>query len=166
VCSLTTYTIATCKAPEAQMCSPLGDTQRHRVAPVLVFAAALAVLAVVSGCAAEQDGAPAPDQQSVETPDPAAQRALEQTALEVAEAFADRDRGAVERTEAWLPQLRGDYEVAEGVQVSRGEAADDGLVLLTHAATDTYKCIAVTAAADVAGEPVAIARMSIGQPRC
>ena len=57
-------------------------------------------------------------------------------------------------------------EVVAGVKVGNGQAADDGLVLLTHAATSTYKCIAVTGAADIAGEPVKIARISTGQPRC
>jgi hypothetical protein len=133
----------------------------HRLASAVVLVALLASLGLISGCADDQAA-----RDSVETPDPTAERALEQTALAVAEAFADRDRGKEERTEGWLSQLRGDFEVAAGVKVGNGQAADDGLVLLTHAATSTYKCIAVTEAADIAGEPVKIARISTGQPRC
>lgn len=137
-----------------------GDDSRvHRLASTVVSVAVLACLCAISGCA-DQEAT------SVKTSDPAAERALEQTALAVGEAFADRDRGKEERTEAWLSKLRGDFEVAAGVEVGNGQAADDGLVLLTHAATNTYKCVAVTEAADMAGEPVKIARISTGQPRC
>jgi hypothetical protein len=124
------------------------------------------VLVATPGCAADQEAAQVPDQDSAKTPDPAAKRALEKTALDVAEAFANRDRGDVERTEGWLPQLRGEYDIAAGVRVGHGQSDDDGLVLLTHSATGTYKCIAVTGAADVAGEPVDIARISTDRPRC
>lgn len=135
----------------------------RRRTPATAVIVALAVMATSAGCAQEETG---PGAAATQQADPAAEQALEQTALEVGEAFANRDRGRVERTEAWLPELRGDYEAARGVRVTRGTSADDGLVLLTHAATDTYKCIAVTGAADVAGEPVQIARISIGEPRC
>lgn len=142
---------------------PLSDSRLQRLAQMVGAVSALGALAMTAACAADEGTAPGTDQASGP---PAAERALEHTALEVAEAFANRDRGDVERTEEWLPQLRGEYEVADGVRVGHGEASDDGLVLLSHTAAKTYKCIAVTDAADVAGEPVQIARISVGQPRC
>lgn len=139
-----------------------SEPPSRRQLPALTLATVLVAMAVLTGCASDQEA----DQDSVQAPDPAAERALEETALQVGEAFAHRDRGEAQRTEDWLPELRGDYETASGVQVGRGGLADDGLVLLTHAATKTYKCIAVTDAADVAGESVNIAQMSTGEPRC
>jgi len=64
-----------------------------------------------------------------------------------------------------VSQLRGDFEIEAGVKVGHGQAADDGLVLLTHAATSTYECIADTGAADAAGDPVERARISTRKPR-
>ncbi|MFN7150365.1 MAG: hypothetical protein ACK4V6_12905 [Microthrixaceae bacterium] len=116
---------------------------------------------MTTACAGGKTLAPEP----TPAPDSAAARTLEETALEVAVAFADRDRGT-DRTEAWLPQLRDQYETSPGVTVRRGRTPDDGLLRLTHTRTETYKCIAVTQEADLAGESVKIARIHTGRPRC
>ena len=142
------------------------DPLVNRLASAGLSAVVLAAVGLTSGCGAGQEATSASTRDAVATPDPTASRALDETALELALAFAHLDRGTEERTEAWLSQLRGDFESADGVEVGNGHDADDGLVLLTHTATSTYKCIAVTGEADAAGESVEIARISTGQPRC